>query len=772
MDRLQEEKILSVIPMRAQVIFPNTVAVFDVGRGFSLAAVEQAANTGGIVFLTVQKDFNKETPDTGDLNGVGTVARISRTANIPAGGMHIYAEGLYRARASSFFHEGGCIYAVTDEIPAERGDPSLVEAHFRVLKELVGEISQTKQIYKDLESTLGGIDDPDLYVNVCTDRLHLRDEVKQGILEETDEVKRLGLLERAIQAELEIGKLERQISLDVRNDMEKAQKEYFLRTQLKAIHKELDGDMDESEKLRESVLAKGMPKPIEEKALSELGRMEKMPFSSAEYTVLRNYIDWLLALPWKEETADTEKLSDVEKVLEEDHYGLEKIKERVVEYLAVLKLTGKLKAPVLCLVGPPGVGKTSIAKSIARALGRKFVRMSLGGLKDEAEIRGHRRTYIGAMPGRILFEIKNAGSINPVFLLDEVDKISSDMRGDPADALLEVLDPEQNSTFRDRYLEVEYDLSKVMFIATANTLDTVPVPLRDRMEIIELSGYTPQEKEQIAKRYLVPKQCRENGLSEENIRFSEGAIAEIIDGYTMEAGVRSLERTIGAVCRKAAVRIAKGEAAKIRVTRQNLEKYLGSKRYLRDNEMLKGDEVGMATGLAWTAVGGTTLTIEVSAMQGKGEVLLTGKLGDVMKESARAAISYIRAHACKYGIPAEDFEKKDIHIHVPEGGTPKDGPSAGITMATAILSAFTGRPVRRDIAMTGEITLRGRVLPIGGLKEKALAASRIGIRNVIIPEENKKDTEEIPEEIRKEMNFICVTEVDQVFRNAFSEGGI
>ncbi len=773
MDRIPQVKILSVIPMRTQLIFPNVSAMFDVGRGLSLAAVERADLNDGYVFLTKQKDAGKDVPEAEDLNLVGTVARIRQTTRIPGDRMRIYAEGLYRARARSFSAEGGFLYAVTDEILTEHGDETLEEAYFRTAKELVREISESdSRVGKELETSLVGIADIDTYINVCTYRLNVREEVKQAILEEENEVRRLRLFERILSDELEIGKLEKKIALDVRRNIDKAQREYYLREQLKAIHRELGDDVEESEKLRERILAKGMPKPIEEKALSELNRMDKMPSSSAEYTVLRNYADWLLDLPWKEETTDTEELSDVEKVLEEDHYGLEKIKERVVEYLAVLKLTGELKAPILCLVGPPGVGKTSIARSIARALGRKFVRMSLGGLKDEAEIRGHRRTYIGAMPGRILFEMKNAGSVNPVFLLDEVDKISSDMRGDPADALLEVLDPEQNSTFRDRYLEVEYNLSKVMFIATANTLDTIPVPLRDRMEIIELSGYTPQEKEEIAKRYLVPKKRKENGLTKENIRFTGGAISEIIDGYTMEAGVRSLERTIGAVCRKAAVRIAKGEADSVVITKQNVEKYLGAKRYLREDEMLESDEVGMATGLAWTAVGGTTLTIEVSAMQGKGEVLLTGKLGDVMKESARAAISYIRAHADKYGIHEDEFEKKDIHVHIPEGATPKDGPSAGITMATAILSAFTGRPVRRDIAMTGEITLRGKVLPIGGLKEKALAASRIGIHDVIIPEENKKDIEEIPEEVRKGLNFICVSDVDQVFQNVFSEGRV
>ncbi len=772
MEQVPQVKILSVIPMRSQLVFPNTTAMFDVGRGLSIAAVDRAELNSGYVFLAKQRDPEKETPDENDLYPVGTVARIRQTNRVPGERMRIFVEGLYRARARGFSTEDGYLYAVTDEILTVHGDETLEEAYFRTAKDLVRELCEPgTKFCKELENALVGITDIDSYINICTYRMYLREDLKQSILEEENEVKRLRLFEQCLNSELEIHKLERKIALDVKQNIDKSQKEYFLREQIKAIHKELGDDAESGDTLRDRILKKGMPKPVEEKALAELARMDRMPPSSAEYTVLRNYADWLLDLPWTEETKDTEKLSDVEKVLEEDHYGLEKIKERVVEYLAVLKLTGQLKAPILCLVGPPGVGKTSIAKSIARALGRKFVRMSLGGLKDEAEIRGHRRTYIGAMPGRILFEIRNAASVNPVFLLDEVDKISADMRGDPADALLEVLDPEQNSTFRDRYLEVPYDLSKVMFIATANTLDTIPMPLRDRMEIIELSGYTPQEKEQIAKRYLVSKKRKENGLTKENIRFTDGAIAEIIDGYTMEAGVRSLERTIGAVCRKAAVRIAKGEMDSVVVTKQNLEKYLGAKRFLRDDEMLREDEVGMATGLAWTAVGGTTLTIEVSAMQGKGEVLLTGKLGDVMKESARAAISFIRAHAEKYGIPEDDFEKRDIHIHIPEGATPKDGPSAGITMATAILSAFTGRPVRRDIAMTGEITLRGKVLPIGGLKEKALAASRVGIRDVIIPEENKKDVEEIPEEIRKDLNFICVDNVDEVFRAAVLREG-
>ena len=761
-------KFLSVIPMRTQVVFPDTTVAFDVGRGLSLAAVERAEYNGQLVFVTRQTDPAKEFPEENDLCGVGTVCEIRQATRLPGDRMRVFVVGKYRARAREFRLQDGALFAATDALACEHGDPALEEAYFRTAKDLVKDIvgGETKTS-KELDGALTGVSDPDVYVNICTHYMRLKDTIKQQILEETVLTRRLRLFEQCLNAELEIARLERKIAQDVRRNIDKSQKEYFLREQLKAIHAELGDDVEENIKLRERLLAKGLPKEVEEKALAELARMDKMPASSPEYTVLRNYADWLLDLPWKDETEDTQSLAEVEKVLNADHYGLEKIKERVVEYLAVLKLTGRLKAPILCLVGPPGVGKTSVAMSIARALGRKFVRMSLGGVKDEAEIRGHRRTYIGAMPGRILYEMKNAGSINPVFLLDEVDKISSDLRGDPASALLEVLDPEQNSTFRDRYLEVPYDLSKVMFIATANTLDTIPGPLRDRMEIIELSGYTPDEKEEIAKRYLVPKKRRENGLTAENLRFTDGAVSAIIDGYTMEAGVRSLERTIGTVCRKAAVRIAKGEeSGRITVTKLNLEKFLGAKRFVREEEMREKDEVGAATGLAWTAVGGMPLTIEVSAMQGKGEILLTGKLGDVMKESARAAISYIRAHAEQYGIDDAAFEHKDIHIHVPEGATPKDGPSAGITMATAILSAFTGQPVRRDVAMTGEITLRGKVLPIGGLKEKALAANRIGIHDVIIPEENRKDVEEIPENIRRQINFICVSDVDQVFRTA------
>ncbi len=765
-------KILSVIPMRTQVVFPNTTVGFDIGRGLSLAAVERAQYNDSYVFLTRQS-VEKELPEADDLSLVGTVAVIRQKIRMPGDKLRVVVEGVYRARSRGFRFEGPYLYTVAEPLMTVHGDATLEEAHLRTARSMVNAVmASDPKLARDLEGPLSHAADGDTYINVASHFLHFRDEQKQELLEEPDLVRRFLRFEELVSGEREIADLEKKIASDVRKSIDKSQKEYYLREQIKAIHTELGEDEQEMDGLRDRILKKGLPPAVEKKALSELSRMDRMQPSSPEYTVLRNYTDWILDLPWKEETADTVSLSEVERILDEDHYGLEKIKERVLEYLAVLKLTGSLKAPILCLVGPPGVGKTSIARSVARALGRKFVRMSLGGLKDEAEIRGHRRTYIGSMPGRILYEMKNAGTINPVFLLDEVDKISSDLRGDPADALLEVLDPEQNSTFRDRYLEVEYDLSKVMFIATANTLDGIPMPLRDRMEIIELSGYTPQEKAEIAKRYLIPKKRKENGLADDAVTFTDDAVFALIEGYTMEAGVRSLERTVGSVCRKIAVRTAKEEGqAPVTVTADDLETYLGARRYKEGDGMLPRDEVGMATGLAWTAVGGTTLTVEVTAMQGRGDVLLTGQLGDVMKESARAAISFIRSHAVEYGIDAEDFEKKDLHIHVPEGATPKDGPSAGITMATAILSAFTGRPVRRDIAMTGEITLRGKVLPIGGLKEKALAASRIGIRDIIIPEENRKDVEEIPDEVRSNLNFICVNEVGEVFANAMAETG-
>lgn len=765
MARQTSEK-LPVIALRGRAVFPDTVISFDVGRLISLTAVKFATNADSRLFVCAQKDETKTEIAPEDLYTAGTVVRIKQVARMPGANLRLTVEGLYRAEARQIETEDDAMFAVCAEIKPIHGDPSLEEAYFRTAKDIMRELSSAdSKISKETAANLEKCGEPDSFVNIAANALSFKQEVKQELLETDRVVERLRILDKVLNDELEIVRLERKIGAMVRQNIDKNQKEYYLREQLKAIHTELGDDGEERDELEKRIKEKGMPKEVEEKVLKELSRMSRMQSSSPEYNVLRLYIDWMLDIPWTERTEDTENLKDAVKILNNDHYGLEKIKERITEYLAVLKLTDGLNAPILCFVGPPGVGKTSIASSVARALGRKFVRMSLGGVKDEAEIRGHRKTYIGSMPGRIMNGMKTAGVINPVFLLDEIDKLSSDMRGDPASALLEVLDPAQNSTFRDRYLEVPYDLSKVLFITTANGLDTIPRPLLDRMEVIEINGYTQEEKREIAKRYLVPKNREKNGLKEGQISFDDGALDEIISGYTLEAGVRNLERQIDAVCRKAAVRLSDGKKKRLRVCADNISDFLGAKRFDRDTA-LGGDEVGAATGLAWTAVGGTTLTIEVSAMHGKGDILLTGKLGDVMKESARAAISYIRSNSQSYGIDSAMFESTDIHIHVPEGATPKDGPSAGITMATAILSAFTKKPVKKSVAMTGEITLRGKVLPIGGLKEKALAAYRVGVTDVIIPADNKKDLEEIPETVREKLNFIPVTDVDAVFKRA------
>ena len=755
-----------VLALRGRVIFPDVTVSLDVGRIESLTAIKFATDNDSTLFAVAQKNSESAEIKPEELYLVGTVVKLKQVTRLPGNNIRITVKGLYRAAARSFELVNGAYVAVVDELKSVSGSEDLEEAYFRTAKNVMRDISLTDtRISKDTVSALDRCSDPDEFVNIAAHNLNVRLETKQELLEICRVSERLKRIGEVLNDELEISRLERKINSAVRQNIDKNQKEYYLREQLKAIHAELGEDEEEHDELERKIKMKKMPEEVEAKALKELARMDKMQTSSPETNVLRLYLEWLIDIPWTEKTEDTESLKDAVKVLNDDHYGLEKIKERITEYLAVLKLTGGLNAPILCFVGPPGVGKTSIAASIARALGRKFVRMSLGGVSDESEIRGHRKTYIGSMPGRIINGMKQAGTVNPVFLLDEIDKLSSDMRGDPASALLEVLDPAQNSTFRDRYLEVPYDLSKVLFITTANGLDSIPRPLLDRMEVIEINGYTQEEKREIAKRYLVPKKLAANGLKEENIAFSDGALDEIVSGYTMEAGVRNLERNIDAVCRKAAVKYAEGKSGKIEVAEKNVEEFLGARRFDKDKQ-LEGDEVGAATGLAWTAVGGTTLTIEVSAMHGKGDILLTGKLGDVMKESARAAISYIRSNSESYGLEQKQFETTDIHIHVPEGATPKDGPSAGITMATAILSAFTKKPVKKSVAMTGEITLRGKVLPIGGLKEKALAAYRIGVKDIIIPADNKKDLEEIPENIREKLNFIPVTDVDTVFHNA------
>ena len=762
------KQILPIVPLRGKVAFPHTNILFEVGRDVTLKAIDTAVNNNRLVLILTQRDTEKTDIDASDLYTVGCVAKVKQIAQLTGGALRVNCEGLYRARAEQIELVNGYFCAAIEEIPTVSENEILEEAHLRAIKSLVKEaLTAEGKISKETLGKLDRAQTADEYIHIALSTMRVRLQVKQEILEEPRTLVRMQRFEQCLNDEAEIGKVERKIAETVRKSIDKNQKEYFLREQLKAIHNELGDDGKEEDEYRKKIAEKRLPKEIEEKCLKEIDRLRKMPSSSAEYTVITGYLEQVLDLPWTEQTQDTQKLRDCIDVLNADHYGLEKIKERITEYLAVLKLTGEMKAPILCFVGPPGVGKTSVAQSIARALGRKFVRMSLGGVKDEAEIRGHRRTYIGAMPGRILYGMKQAGTINPVVLLDEIDKLSSDIHGDPSSALLEVLDPEQNATFRDRYLETAYDLSKVLFLTTANSLDTIPAPLRDRMEIIELSGYTMEEKTEIARRYLVPKQLASNGLTKKNASFTLEGLRTVIDGYTREAGVRTLERTIGTLCRKIAVQYAdEPTMARVNVDKNKVHELLGAPRYKKEDERFT-QEVGAVTGLAWTAVGGTPLVVEATTMQGKGEVKLTGKLGDVMKESALAALSYLRANADKYGIEKEKFSETDIHVHVPEGATPKDGPSAGITMATAMLSALTGNPIRGDIAMTGEITLRGKVLPIGGLKEKSLAARRLGIKKVIIPYGNASEIEELPAVVQKDVEFIPVKQVDEVFALTF-----
>ena len=685
-EQMNKYPTFPLIPLRGKVAFPHASISFEAGREMTLKAIEHASATNRLVMICTQRETEKDKIEATDLYSVGCVAKIKQVMQVSNGIVRVLCEGMYRAKTKAVSIDNGCFFAHVDEIKIIHGDDVMEEAYFRTAKELLKDVIATDgKITKDTVSKLEKITSADEYIDVAVSAMRVRLEVKQAILEEGKLIERLKLFERCLNDELEISKIEKKIASAVRQSIDKNQKEYFLREQLKAIHSELGDDGKEEDEYRQKILAKGLPEELEAKCLKEIERLRKMQTTSPEYNVITSYLDQILELPWTEETEDTELLSDCVDVLESDHYGLEKIKERITEYLAVLKLTGNMKAPILCFVGPPGVGKTSIAQSIARALGRKFVRMSLGGVKDEAEIRGHRRTYIGAMPGRIMYGMKNAGSINPVFLLDEIDKITSDMHGDPAGALLEVLDPEQNVSFRDRYIEAPYDLSKVLFITTANTLDTIPGPLRDRMEIIQLSGYTMEEKTEIARRYLAPKQLAANGLTDNNLVFTEEGVRMAIEGYTREAGVRTLERVVGSLCRKVAVQYANDKHLPcVTIDGEKVKELLGAPKFTID-EGRETSEIGAVTGLAWTAVGGTTLTVEASLMTGKGDVKLTGKLGDVMKESAQAALTYIRAHAEKYGVEADKFTKYDLHIHVPEGATPKDGPSAGVTMETAIL---------------------------------------------------------------------------------------
>jgi len=741
----------------------------DVGRDKSIQALEQAAMDENIIFLAMQKEMNIDDPKEDDIYSVGTVAKVKQMLKLPNGTLRVLVEGLHRAEVIEFIEEENVVQVSIKKVTEEVEDDLEEKAFMRTLLEHFEQyIKVSKKVSNETFATVADVEEPGRLADLIASHLPIKTKQKQEILEIVSVKERLQTLISIIQDEQELLSLEKKIGQKVKRSMERTQKEYFLREQMKAIQTELgdkEGKGGEVEELREKIEQSGMPEETMKAALKELDRYEKLPASSAESGVIRNYIDWLLALPWTEATEDIIDLAHSEEILNNDHYGLEKVKERVLEYLAVQKLTNSLKGPILCLVGPPGVGKTSLARSIATSLNRNFVRVSLGGVRDESEIRGHRRTYVGAMPGRIVQGMKKAKTVNPVFLLDEIDKMSNDFRGDPSAALLEVLDPEQNHNFSDHYIEEPYDLSKVMFVATANTLSSIPGPLLDRMEIISIAGYTELEKVHIAREHLLPKQLKEHGLRKGNLQVRDEALLEIIRYYTREAGVRTLERQIAKVCRKVAKIIVTAERKRIVVTEKKIVDLLG-KHIFRYGQAEKTDQVGMATGLAYTAAGGDTLAIEVSVAPGKGKLILTGKLGDVMKESAQAAFSYIRSRAEELQIDPNFHEKNDIHIHVPEGAVPKDGPSAGITMATALISALTGIPVSKEVGMTGEITLRGRVLPIGGLKEKTLSAHRAGLTKIILPAENEKDLDDIPESVKENLTFVLASHLDEVLEHA------
>ncbi|MDM5315685.1 endopeptidase La [Fictibacillus sp. b24] len=769
-----EKRVLPLLPLRGLLVYPTMVLHLDVGREKSIQALEKVMLDDQMIFLSTQKEVSIEDPAEEEIYNVGTLSKVNQMLKLPNGTIRVLVEGIKRGKITAFMDEKTHTEVeveLTDDVDVKEAE---TEALMRaVLAQFEQYINLSKKVTPETLASVQDITEPGRLADVISSHLSLKIKEKQKILEIFDVKERLEHLLSLLNNEKEVLGLEKKIGQRVKKAMEKTQKEYYLREQMKAIQKELgdkEGKVGEVSTLKERIEASDMPEHVMELAKKELDRYEKMPNSSAESSVIRTYIEWLVNLPWKQETIDNLDIPHAETVLNEDHYGLEKVKDRVLEYLAVQKLTNSLKGPILCLVGPPGVGKTSLARSIARAVGRNFVRISLGGVRDEAEIRGHRRTYVGAMPGRLIQGMKKAGTINPVFLLDEIDKMSSDFRGDPSSAMLEVLDPEQNSTFSDHYIEEPYDLSKVMFVTTANSLSTIPGPLLDRMEVISIAGYTEVEKLHISKNHLIPKQLKEHGLKKSQIQFKDESILKLVRNYTREAGVRNLERQIAGLCRKAAKQIVSEEKKKVVLSAKNLEDYLGKPRFRYGQAELE-DQIGAATGLAYTTAGGDTLSIEVALSPGKGKLILTGKLGDVMKESAQAALSYVRTKVEDLGIDADFYEKTDIHIHVPEGATPKDGPSAGITIATALVSALTKKPVRKDVGMTGEITLRGRVLPIGGLKEKSLSAHRAGIKTIILPKENEKDIEDIPDTVKEGLSFITVSHLDEVLKVALAGDG-
>jgi len=759
---------LPMMPIRDMVIFPYMMTPFVVGRESSVRALEEALNGDRKIFLATQHDARTDEPHADDIYAVGTIGNIVQSVKMPDGNIKVLVEGLERARAVELNDSDGFFVATVKTAKTQLEITPQIEQLIQRVTSLFEQYVKLQQSL-NVETVVAAIrtDEPSKLADTIAANLQLEIAEKQDLLDVFDPVERLTKVAEVLDVEIEKLNMDRSIQSRVKRQMERAQKEYYLNEKIKAIQKELGrGEKSEFDDLKKKIETAGMPKDVFDKAIQELKKLEAMPPMSAESTVSRNYLDWLLAVPWKKKSKETRNIDHAEKVLNADHYGLEKIKERILEFLAVRQLVKNPKGSILCFVGPPGVGKTSLGMSIAKATGRKFVRMSLGGVRDEAEIRGHRRTYIGALPGQIIQSMKKAGTKNPVFMLDEVDKMASDFRGDPSSALLEVLDPEQNTSFQDHYLDVEYDLSQVLFVATANVLHTIPGPLQDRMEILRLHGYTELEKLEIAKQYLLKKQREATGLTEKNIVFADDALTEIIRSYTREAGVRNLEREIGNVCRKVVRRVVRnGLKHKETITRDNIAEFLGVPKF-RDSQVHEKNEVGLVNGLAWTEVGGSILQTEVQILDGKGKLTTTGQLGDVMQESAQAALSYIRSRSHHLGLPRDFYRNVDIHIHVPEGAIPKDGPSAGITLATALASALAKIPVRRDLAMTGEITLRGKVLPIGGLKEKLLAAHRAGIFEAILPEDNRKDLADLPENLKSAMKLNFVDSMDEVLKIA------
>jgi len=771
---LQIPNQLPLLPLRDIVIYPFMIVPLFVSREKSIRAVDKALGEDRMILLTCQKDLDKEEPQQDDLYKVGTVAVIMRMLKLPDGRIRILVQGVSRAQVETVSSEGECLQARLQVMP-EQGAPERsleVEALMRNVRASMEKATNLgKNISPEVMAIIANLDDAGRLADLSASNLELKVEDAQSVLELADTTARLRRVNDLLNKEIEVLTVQQEINTQARADIDRSQREFYLRQQMKAIQTELgEGNelAEEVQQFREKIEAAKMPKPAEEEALRQLKKLERMHPDAAETATLRNWMEIMTDLPWSKSSKDNLDLHKAEKILNEDHYGLEKVKERIIEALAVRKLKEKPKGPILCLVGPPGVGKTSLGRSIARALGRKFTRLSLGGVHDEAEIRGHRRTYVGAMPGRIVQAIQQAGTNNPLIMLDEIDKVGADFRGDPSSALLEVLDPEQNYSFRDNYLGVAFDLSNVIFMTTANVLDTVQSALRDRMEVIRLAGYTEEEKLEIARRHLLPKQMDENGITARNLNISRSALLAVIQRYTQEAGLRQLEREIASICRKVARRLGEGDQNVVKVSASNLHEFLGAPKIIPE-EVLKKDQIGVATGLAWTAVGGDVLFVEALRMKGKGNLVLTGQLGEVMRESAQAAYSYAKSRARELQIDPEDFNTYDLHIHIPEGAIPKDGPSAGITLATALVSALSQRPVRKDVAMTGEITLRGNVLPVGGIKEKVLAARRARVTKIILPAQNRRDLDEVPKEPFKDIQFVFVDNMRQVAREALKD---